>query len=125
LDTKVLPSKRDGKSVKLVVSRGETTGATFPIVEGSNLIGRWDPDSGAFPEIDLEAHDPEAKISRRHAIIELIDKKLEVQDIGSLNGTFINRSPRLEHGKKYELHHGDELVVGKTFLRVEINPSSE
>ncbi len=107
--------------IKLVVTRGQTTGATFYLGEGTNLVGRWDPDSGAFPEIDLEPHDAEAKISRRHAIIEVNQNRVMVEDIGSLNGTFINRGTRLKPGEKHELRNGDELVVGKTFLRLEFD----
>jgi len=103
--------------LKLVVLRGATRGKEYPIEEGSNLIGRWDPEQGAFPEIDLEHEDIEAKISRKHAIIERQGSKVTLEDIGSLNGTFINRGPRLEEGEKVELNHGDELIVGKTFLK--------
>jgi len=84
------------------------------------LVGRWDPEHGSFPEIDLEAHDPEAKVSRRHAVIYLNDSQVEVEDIGSLNGTFINRGDRLDAGKRHELKDGDEVIVGKTFLKVEM-----
>lgn len=103
----------------LVIIRGEGTGRTFPLEEGSNLVGRWDPDTGAFPEIDLEKEDVEAKISRKHAVIERKGNQLTIEDVGSRNGTFINRGPRLEAGVKYDIKPGDEIVVGKTFLRLE------
>ncbi|HEY2486729.1 MAG TPA: hypothetical protein VGI36_16400, partial [Candidatus Binataceae bacterium] len=32
----------------------------FPLEDGNNLVGRWDPETGAFPEVDLDADDPEA-----------------------------------------------------------------
>jgi pSer/pThr/pTyr-binding forkhead associated (FHA) protein len=83
---------------------------------GDNLIGRWDPDSGAFPEVDLEADDPEARISRKHALIRVSDK-VTIEDIGSLNGTFVNRGPRLEPGSPVELKDGDEIIIGKTFFK--------
>ncbi len=102
----------------LVVARGETQGTRFLLREGTNLVGRWDPDSGAFPEVDLESHDPEAKVSRRHAIIEFNESEIKVEDVGSLNGTFINRGKRLEPGTKHALKAGDELIIGKTFLSV-------
>jgi len=110
---------------KLLVLRGPTRGKEYPIEEGSNLIGRWDPDEGAFPEIDLEHEDIEAKISRKHAIIERQGNKVTLEDIGSLNGTFINRGPRLEKGQKVELKDGDELVVGKTFLKFTVQNVQE
>jgi len=94
-------------------------GKVFPIQEGNNLIGRWDPDSGAYPDIDLEDVDPEAKVSRKHAIIYLKGDQIEVEDLNSLNGTFINRGKGITAGIKYKLSHGDELVIGKTFFILE------
>lgn len=106
--------------LRLVVSRGETAGKVFILQEGTNLIGRWDPDYGSFPEVDLENHDPEAKVSRRHAMLYVNGAKIELEDSGSLNGTFINRGARLEQGVKHSISHGDEIIVGKTFLKVEV-----
>ncbi len=106
--------------MKLVLMRGTNKGREFPIEEGSNLVGRWDPDTNAFPEIDLESEDEEAKVSRKHAVLERRGDKVTVEDIGSLNGTFLNRSPRLEPGVRQELRPGDELIIGKVFLKFEI-----
>lgn len=117
----MVPGNETPHKIRLVVARGQTQGTAFGLVEGTNLVGRWDPDSGAFPEIDLEPHDPEAKISRRHAIIELSGNRIFLEDIGSLNGTFVNRGTRLKLGEKHELKDGDEVVIGKTFLRVEFD----
>src|SRR5690606_30977704 len=96
--------------VRLVVARGTTKGKVFLLEEGPNVIGRWDPDAGAFPEVDLTKDDADAKISRKHAVIERTGITATVEDIGSLNGTFLNRGPRLEPGVKYELKSGDELI---------------
>jgi len=105
--------------LRLVVTRGETAGRTFVLPEGTSLVGRWDADAGAFPEIDLERDDVEAKVSRRHAVVERQGTRVTIEDAGSLNGTFINRGPRLKPGERYELKAGDEVIVGKTFLRFE------
>lgn len=107
------------ETLYLVVSRGETKGKKFSLVIGGNLIGRWDADAGAFPEIDLEGHDPEAKVSRRHAIIYFDGKTLSIEDVGSMNGTFINRGNRLLPNERCSLQVGDEVIVGKTFLVLE------
>ena len=104
----------------LIVARGEAKDKEYSIEVGRNLIGRWDPDSGAFPEIDLEAADEESKISRKHAVISFQNDRIMIEDLGSLNGTFINRGPRLEEGVQAELRDGDELVIGKTFLFVKV-----
>ena len=96
----------------------------FIIEDGSNQIGRWDPDSGCFPEIDLENLDVESKISRRHAEIIRDGTSVIIRDLGSLNGTFINRGSRLKLDEKVELKSGDEIIVGKTFLRFEVEITS-
>ncbi len=103
--------------------RGESRGRSYLIEEGSNLIGRWDADSGAFPEIDLEDQDPENKVSRKHAIIEKTGGTVTIEDVGSRNGTYINRGPRLEEGVKHELVDGDEIVVGKVFMKFQTEDS--
>ena len=79
--------------------RGGRKGQEFPLEDGNNLVGRWDPETGSFPEVDLDADDPEAKISRKHALIRIEGGKITVEDIGSLNGTYVNRQPRLIAGK--------------------------
>jgi pSer/pThr/pTyr-binding forkhead associated (FHA) protein len=96
----------------------------FPLEDGNNLVGRWDPETGAFPEVDLDADDPEAKISRKHALIRIAEGKITVEDIGSLNGTYVNRGSRLQPGTPVELKTGDEIIIGKTFLKLTIDPIS-
>ena len=111
-----MPSAAAIQTAKLTLVRGGTVGKVFPLQPGDNLVGRWDPDSGAFPEVDLEADDPEARISRKHALIRVGDQ-VTLEDIGSLNGTFVNRSRRLDPGSPVVLKDGDEIIVGKTFFK--------
>jgi pSer/pThr/pTyr-binding forkhead associated (FHA) protein len=85
--------------------------------DADSQIGRWDADGGVFPDVDLDADDPEAKVSRRHARISLRDGAYFVEDLGSTNGTFVNRGKRLAPGARQVLKDGDEIIVGKTFLR--------
>ena len=82
-----------------------------------SYIGRWDADNGIFPDIDLDKHDAEAKVSRRHARIVYAGGKFAIEDLGSTNGTFVNRGRRLIPGNRQVLNGGDEIIVGKTFLR--------
>ena len=106
----------------LVITRGGTVGKEFaiePVTE--TLIGRWDPDGGAFPEIDLTSDDPEAKISRKHARIYPQGTEFFIEDLGSLNGTYINRGPRLLPGSPQALKAEDEIVMGKTFFKFHQN----
>jgi FHA domain len=109
---------------KLQVVRGGRKGQEFPLEDGNNLVGRWDPETGAFPEVDLDQDDPEAKISRKHALIRFEGGKITVEDIGSLNGTYVNRQPRLMPGNPVELKTGDEIIIGKTFLKLIVEPVS-
>ena len=104
-------------SASLTITRGGTVGKVFELQAGDNLVGRWDPDSGSFPEVDMENDDPEARISRKHALIKF-GTELTIEDIGSLNGTFVNRGQRLEPGSPVSLKDGDEIIVGKTFFKV-------
>src|SRR5215813_11900530 len=108
------------QTAKLTIVRGGTIGKVFPLQPGDNLVGRWDPDSGAFPEVDLETDDPEARISRKHALIRVSDS-VTVEVIGSLNGTFVNRSRRLDPGSPVVLKDGDEIIIGKTFFKVSLS----
>jgi hypothetical protein len=102
---------------RLVIQRGGQVGKEFPLVGAEAMIGRWDADGGIFPDVDLDQDDPEAKVSRRHARIHCQNSQYLIEDLGSTNGTFINRGPRLLPGNKQPLHHGDEIIVGKTFLK--------
>jgi pSer/pThr/pTyr-binding forkhead associated (FHA) protein len=109
---------------KLSVVRGGRKGQEFPLEDGNNLVGRWDPDTGSFPEVDLDADDPEAKISRKHALIRIEGGKITIEDIGSLNGTYVNRQPRLAPGTPVEVKTGDEVIIGKTFLKLVVESIS-
>jgi FHA domain-containing protein len=102
---------------RLIIQRGGKVGKEFPIQGDESLIGRWDADGGTFPDIDLDQDDPEAKVSRRHARIHFLNNQFLIEDLGSTNGTFVNRGPRLLPGNRQPLNNGDEIIVGKTFLK--------
>jgi FHA domain len=107
-------------AAKLVVERGGRVGREYPITGIETNIGRWDADSGIFPDVDLDEDDPEAKISRRHARILKHNSQYFIEDLGSTNGTFVNRGRRLLPGKRQLLQSGDEIIIGKTFLKFHI-----
>ena len=104
----------------LVIERGNSAGKQFPLSDSNANIGRWDAEGGVFPDVDLDADDPEAKVSRRHALISLRDGQYGIEDLGSTNGTFVNRGRRLAPGDRQLLNDGDEIIVGKTFLRFRV-----
>ena len=75
-------------------------GSRYALSPERTTIGRH-PDSDIFLD--------DVTVSRRHAEIERSGSIFTVNDVGSLNGTYLNRE-RIEHG---ELHSGDELQIGK------------
>jgi pSer/pThr/pTyr-binding forkhead associated (FHA) protein len=105
---------------RLVIERGKSAGKQFLLSSPETYIGRWDADGGIFPDVDLDSDDPEAKVSRRHARITCNEGTYLLEDLGSTNGTFVNRGKRLPKGTRQPLRDGDEIIVGKTFLRFQI-----
>jgi len=110
----------EGAHARLIIQRGRSTGKQFSLHDDEAQIGRWDADGGVFPDVDLDADDPEAKVSRRHARITLRNDEYFIEDLGSTNGTFVNRGRRLLPGDRQPLRDGDEIIVGKTFLRFNV-----
>jgi eukaryotic-like serine/threonine-protein kinase len=93
----------------------------FTIDKESVLIGRTDPHTGIFPEIDLTMYDPETKVSRRHARIYRQGEQFLIEDLGSVNGTIVNSisggSVRLNTKSPRVLSAGDEVKLGGTTLK--------
>lgn len=104
----------------LIIERGGGQSTEFPLSNEESQIGRWDADNGIFPDVDLDAFDADAKVSRRHARVISRNGSFMVEDLGSTNGTFVNRGRRLLPGAPQVLSDGDEIIVGKTFLRFKI-----
>lgn len=112
---------RAGATAKLFVEgTGELSAPTFSLVKDENLVGRRDPMSNIFPEIDLSKYDPQTKISRRHARIWRNGPAFLVEDLGSSNGTILSvsgfESMRLIPHKPQALNSGDRIKVGDTTL---------
>ena len=112
---------KKGTHARLTIERGGAANTEFELSAEESYIGRWDADNGIFPDVDLDAHDPDAKVSRRHARIVYRNNVYMIEDLGSTNGTFLNRGRRLLPGSPQVLTEGDEIIVGKTFLRFHIN----
>jgi len=63
----------------------------LPLTKEVN-IGRLDPASASFPDIDLTSDGGlEKGVSRRHAKITRRGSEVFIEDLGSINGTFLNR----------------------------------
>jgi len=97
--------------------------AHFPL-HREILLGRLDAQNDIFPDFDLTAvKGAEKGVSRRHARIMWRQGQVLIEDLGSTNGTFVNRqrlSPYLPH----PLKSGDEIRLGALILQVEIREGS-
>ena len=102
---------------RLVLIVAGRAGKEFSLSKAEMLIGRWDAARGIFPDVDLDDADLETKVSRRHARIFSQNNQFWIEDLGSLNGTVVNRQHRLQRGQPHLLKDGDEIIVGKTFLK--------
>jgi serine/threonine-protein kinase len=104
----------------LVTGTSDFESSTFDLEKADNLIGRRDPMSNIFPEVDLSRYDPQTKISRRHARIWREGNDFLVEDLGSSNGTTLlagpSKSMRLLPHQPTPLTSGDQLRVGDTTL---------
>jgi hypothetical protein len=81
-------------------------------------IGRLDPASASFPDVDLTTDDAlDRGVSRRHAKITRRGHEVFIEDLGSMNGTFVNHK-KLTPYLPETLRNGDRLQLGKLMLRV-------
>jgi pSer/pThr/pTyr-binding forkhead associated (FHA) protein len=94
----------------LVVTRGPIAGTRLALTKPVTTIGRH-PDSDIFLD--------DITVSRRHAELHRTGIGFSVRDVGSLNGTYLNRQ-RVEEGT---LRNGDELQVGKFKLAFFTGPA--
>ncbi len=109
----------------LVEGTTELNAPSYLLQKDENLVGRRDPMSNIFPEVDLSKYDPQTKISRRHARIWRDGQVFHVEDLGSSNGTLLtsamNDSFRLPPHKPYGLSSGDKIKIGDTILHFVVN----
>ncbi|HZT54235.1 MAG TPA: FHA domain-containing protein [Gaiellaceae bacterium] len=91
----------------VVRSGGGRAGETFRLETSPTTIGR-SPECAIFLD--------DVTVSRKHAVFTQNGDRWRLEDLGSLNGTFVNR----ERVETAELTDGDELQIGKyrlTFLQ--------
>jgi pSer/pThr/pTyr-binding forkhead associated (FHA) protein len=89
-----------GGSALLVVRRGPGAGSRF-------LLDQDTVSAGRHPESEIFLDD--ITVSRRHVEFTRSGASYTVADVGSLNGTYVNRD-RIESAT---LHNGDEVQIGK------------
>ncbi len=106
-----------GDSLKLDIEGAVKSVVLQPKTE--TILGRRDPATGVAPDVDLTPHAGyRMGVSRRHAAIRYgDDNTLNVWDLGSSNGTFLN-GQRLNAHRPYRLHDGDELRLGQMIIRL-------
>ena len=111
-------------TAKLIVAGTTELDASYVLQKDSNLVGRSDPHSNIFPEVDLSQFDPETKVSRRHARIWRKGETFLVEDLGSVNGTVVhgrdNDTVRLAPHQPRVLENGDKLRLGETMLHFQV-----
>ena len=84
----------------LVVKRGPNAGSRFLLDRATTTAGRH-PNSNIFLD--------DVTVSRRHAEFRCVSGEFQVVDVGSLNGTYVNREPV----DWAVLANGDEVQIGK------------
>jgi hypothetical protein len=84
----------------LVVRHGPNAGSSYRLEVPATAIGRH-PDSEIFLD--------DITVSRRHVRLERDDEGYLLRDVGSLNGTYVNR----ERVDEARLRHGDEVQIGR------------
>jgi pSer/pThr/pTyr-binding forkhead associated (FHA) protein len=81
-------------------------------------IGRLDSASAWFPQVDLTRDGGlEQGVSRCHAKITRRGREVFIEDLGSINGTFLNRK-KLSPYLSRVLKNGDELQLGTLKMQV-------
>lgn len=94
--------------VKLVMFRDNGERREFPLGTGITTIGRKD---------DCDIRIPLGEVSRHHAELRRTSDGVQIRDLGSANGTFVNN----ERVKQHRLSPGDHLVIGPVVFTVQIN----
>ncbi len=104
-----------GLHARIVV---ESDNTTFDISDKTEvLIGREDAVSNIFPDIDLTPHNgEEGGVGRRHARILYTNGQYMIEDLNSINFTFVNKQ-KIAPKTPTLLRDGDEIRLGRVVLR--------
>ena len=100
---------------KLVLATAEGTMLELP-AKDDVIIGREDPISEVFPDLDLTTYGGMEKgVSRKHAVLRRSEEGYTVEDMGSTNGTYVNRK-RIQPNVPQQVGPGDEIRFGRLAL---------
>jgi signal transduction histidine kinase/pSer/pThr/pTyr-binding forkhead associated (FHA) protein len=97
---------------RLLLNQGPDCGRQFDLADGTTVIGRQ-------PGLNVVLEAPE--VSRQHARITNTDGRSYLEDLGSSNGTFLNR---LRLRGRSELLDRDEIQIGPFHLLFEAAPKA-
>lgn len=87
-------------------------GQSFSLIHETMVLGRSDPIEGIDPDVDLSFHGGyESGVSRRHALIQRDGEVWSLEDLGSTNGTVVNRQ-KISPGDSVSLTEGDVIYLG-------------
>lgn len=89
-------------------------GDRYDIDKGEIVLGRMDPVENIHPDVDLSIYKGfDLGVSRRHAVIlREEDNEYSVEDLGSTNGTIVNRE-KIQPGERTSLKEGDVIFLGR------------
>lgn len=96
----------------------QATNTTLPIPAGKQVIviGREDPVSGVFPDIDLDPYRAQEEgVGRKHAQLVMRAGDVCIEDLESVNGTTVNKQ-RLVPRQPQPIKDGDEIRLGKMVM---------
>jgi predicted component of type VI protein secretion system len=96
----------------------DASGMEFPLSRlDETMIGRKDPVTGIYPDIDLTPVDPDHSVARRNAkIYRRGTLFFVVEEIGAMTTTVLNGQV-LDTGVPAPIRSGDALQVGRVILR--------
>jgi pSer/pThr/pTyr-binding forkhead associated (FHA) protein len=114
----LLEVSEEAIGAQLVLESSDGSRLAIPTKEDV-IIGREDPVSDIFPDVDLtDLGGMEKGVSRKHAVIHRLGADFTVEDMGSTNGTYVNKKKILAHTPQ-TIKPGDELRFGKLSLSVQ------
>jgi pSer/pThr/pTyr-binding forkhead associated (FHA) protein len=101
-------------NVQLLVNKGATRGKRIQLRHETTIVGR---------RRDCNLCIPSSEVSRRHCLLQFQDGYLTIEDLNSINGTFLNEERIAD---KNVVYPGDRLAIGPVHFTVqyELSPSA-
>lgn len=100
-------------NVQLLVNQGAARGKKIELRYETTIVGR---------RRDCNLCIPSSEVSRRHCLLQFQDGYLTIEDLNSINGTFLNEQ---RIGDKNVVYPGDRLTIGPVHFTVQYELSPE